>query len=308
MRNTNKKTSARRMAERSGACISDNGTYNPGQSSGAPPEAAAVCDPSDASPVIRPPVPSDEPVLPPLDEKFIKIEALSGSSDGEERVVAHAIAMIMIFFGGQLEEFKAALQHSLMRLAGYQKKIAAYTNARNGQSPYIDVLRHSQPWITFDIVQLWILTLVSLTVLAVGLNTMAVMLGESGRRSFENPLVRYFFSFLPMAMPFAFKLLEGEIESQVGRKVYRVLLWLLALCFAFLWTTLVSHAFSGGASTGESLARAISLNATTTGQDDYAQWFLCIGSLAEGLFAASLWLSIQRLVEKHQLSQRVPNP
>lgn len=296
------------MAKCSGAGISDNGTYNPGQSPGAPPEAAAVCDPSDASPVTRPPLPSDNPVLPPLDEKFIKIEALSGSADGEERVAQHAAATITKCFGGQLAEARGAQQDSKERIAGYQRKIELYSATRNGQDPYVDVVRHSQPWTTFDTVQLWILALVSLIVLAVGLNTMAVMLGESGRRSFENPLVRYFFSFLPTAMPFALKLLESEIESQLGRKVYRVILWLFALFFGFLWTILVSHAFSGGASTAESLARAISLNATTTGQDDYAQWFLCIGSFAEGLFAASLWLSIQRLVEKHQSSQRVPNP
>jgi hypothetical protein len=205
-----------------------------------------------------------------------------------------------------LKEAKEALEKKIQSNKtelGDLRGLAAKTD------PFTEIPGDGTPWATFDLLKVGILSLVSLVLLAVGMLSVGQILLASGVPGFEHPVRAYLFSFVPVAAAFILKNIAGLFAPDRPRRRFTALVQSTGLLLAFAWAALFVITFPGMISSpGEIVDNLLSETALAQGSGATGQALLLVGLLAEIFLAAGCWIEIERLVDRHQLARRIPNP
>jgi hypothetical protein len=246
--------------------------------------------------------------VPEHDKDFIKSIAAFNALDGKQKVEEHARSRILRLHGQELGQLVEARDQAQENLNGIHREVQEHTAILEETDRYHEISTHNEPWTRFDVFQVISYGLASLSLLAVGLNSMARVLMASGIRAFEHPLPCYLFSMIPLVFPFAFKALGQLFARSFARKMYRVAIWLLGIGFASVWVWMFAKTFSGMTQDVSDILNSIRLDSPLQETGDF-KWLLIVVSIfTEGFFAAGCWLTIEAICEKHQLCKRVANP
>jgi hypothetical protein len=244
---------------------------------------------------------------PEPDKDFIKTAALSGQPDGKAKVAAYSEAKMLKGHGQELQQLSEASAQSQDNLRGIERNIKELTQILGETDRYQEIRTANEPWNWIDRVQIIVYGIASITLLAVGLNSMARVLMSSGLPAFEHLLPCYLFSMIPILFPFAFKAIGRLFNTSSARKRYHVAVWIVGVLFGVAWVFLFARTFSGVTQSATDIINNLSLDQTASGARG-ANWLLiAVGIFAEGFFAAGCWLTIEAICEKHLLSKRVVN-
>lgn len=250
-----------------------------------------------------------QPVVEPtVDKKLIRTLAITRGAGGE--------AECRIVHLNQFESGNAELLAQAQRLdeqlkveeEGADRHIHELTAIQNRTDRYREQAEPSAPWTGFDIVQVVVLALMSVVLLAVGINTNASVLQSSGIPVFEDLWRAYLFSFIPVGLAVAVKVPGSHISLKSRRLAYTYCVWGLGLLFGVVWAVEFARTFPGMTqSTAEIIA---SLTDPRAGDSDgHANGsFVLVAMLAEVFLAGGCWLTIQLISEKHAPSSRTDNP
>ncbi len=242
--------------------------------------------------------------LPSINKDFIRSLAIAKGPSGEPDVRDYHKRL----FNEQNSEPLARCQHLQKHLAGerrgIQRHLQELSDVIQHTERYQEVNDASVPWTTFDQIKVGVLGVVSVLLLLVGVNSIAQVLLASGIPGFESPLRTYLFSFVPVGLALLFEFPRTHLAKHESRQLYSWLVMFVALVFGVCWVCGFARTFPGMT---QSVADLInSLGQPRRGEPDHS--LIVVSILAETLLAASCWLTIETIVEKHDSLTRIENP
>lgn len=164
-----------------------------------------------------------------------------------------------------------------------------------------DVEGHKLPWTGWDVAQAVFYFGSMFALVAVGLRSMSIVLGESAIEAFEEPMNRLLYSLVLAALATGLKSLWAHADS---RSAKRAVFWIVALTgivFATAWAWLFADTFgrelSAGVPTFEMTGEEFD---SSSDAGHGSPWLVFFGIIAEACLAAVFWIRGSIIVEKHQ--------
>jgi hypothetical protein len=246
---------------------------------------------------------------PTVNMDFIQSIALTQGIKGEPSVRNYH-DKLFIETTAEQSEISYHLMHQVESdIVGIQKHIQDLSAINLRTKRYQELHNKSIPWTRFAEVQIVLLMLVSVILLAVGINTIAQVLFASGIPGFDNPWRCYLFTFIPAGLPFVIKYLGMQWTDPSSKKTYTVMVWILGLISGIIWVRMFSVAFPSLTQSASAIINSLAQGQAINGNDlQSSGWFITVTIFTEALLAAGCWLSIDAIVDKHQPSVRVDNP
>jgi hypothetical protein len=248
-------------------------------------------------PIVAPPMTDTDGVLAALvrqdasDNDVVMLHsALHGASAGRDAPL----------FEGLLDLVDRHIEQ-VVRHRNHLRRVAASTDV------FVEVAGEGTPWTVFGCVKVGTLALVSVALLVVGSLSIGQILMASGIPGFEQGFRAYLFSIVNIGGAFILKNLASLLPSGPGRRRFAGFVNVFGLLFAVAWAALFVGTFGQMTSDpGEVIGDLLAAD----GNDDSAtgQTLLFAGLLAEMFLAGGCWIEIERIVEGHRMSRRVPNP
>jgi len=213
------------------------------------------------------------------------------------------------------DEANARLEEQTLRLRDNFKTevaladghIVELSSLRDSTPPYHELPGAGVPWTNFARFQVCFFATLSALLLAVGLNTNALVLMASGIPGFEKPVRAYLFSLIPIGIAVALKALGSLFESRHHRWRYLVGIWVVGLLFSLTWARLFAITFPGLTQTAADIVRSLS-DVNEQSHSAASGGLVFVGVLAEAFIAAGCWLMVQKIVEHHRPWIRRDNP
>jgi hypothetical protein len=202
-------------------------------------------------------------------------------------------------------ELMTKCQHMLKHLAGEAEGIARHllelSQIIQKTDRYQELNDTTEPWTKFEVAKAVGFGLLSVLMLLVGMNSIAQVLLASGIPGFESPGRAYLFSFVPVGLALLFKLPRTLLTTRGARKAYTWLVFSGAFVFGVCWVIEFARTFPGMT---QSVADIInSLGRPSRSSSDHT--LIVVSILAEALIAASCWITIEVIVEKHEPPARI---
>lgn len=226
-------------------------------------------------------------------QKFHELSHIN-SPAGRDEPIFEGMERTLVQHDRQLQDHIADLQ-----------KIAARTD------PYIEIPgpEGGTPWTAFDSIKVGALSTVSIALLVVGQLSVSQILLASGVPGFEQSFRAYLFSIVTLAASFVLKNMANQFSPGPPRRRFAQLVAVIGLSLAVGWTWLFVNTFPGMLSSPVLLVDKLMLGTTLSpGSEATGQYLLLIGLLGEIFLAAACFIEIERLIDSHNLSQRVSNP
>ncbi len=277
------------------------GSASNGWKAGSYVEAAGLAPESilDLSKIPVPDKPNAEKL--PLDEAFIE-NGLTWE-DGEARVAEHHRHRFRSWFAGAVEQmvqnrdlinlYVEALQHKTRFLSRRVKDLDEFVRHDREE----DV---GKPWSAFAIAGASLLGLFSLALLAMGVNTLATYLKDSGIVMFvEQPAVAYLLSALNIGLAGLLKIGFSWCASDQARRTYFASLWGVGLVSGLTWLVTFSIIFPNIGAQGIDDVIANLENQSSSREAILQGLFVCSQLIGEICVAAAMWVHLEGLIDQH---------
>lgn len=249
-----------------------------------------------------------EIVEPEIDKPTLRMKAFTSGRAGESDVRETAAHSFGAVNNSHVEEIHGILELLEHAIAGAGKHIREISGGMNPAKRYIHTNASGTPWTKASRILFWFFIIISIALLAVGINTDANVLRASGIPAFENPIAAYLFSGIPIALAACLKGLSAYVEGDSRRRIYIIIVWVIGFVFGVLWAFLFAETFRGLTQTTAEIVRSLAESGTAT-EAPSANWvFVFVAILAETFLSAGCWLTAQTISEKHQLEELTDNP
>lgn len=248
--------------------------------------------------------------LPGKDMDYIRATAITNSQGGEADVRDHCSRQ----FGAEnaeLEEECRRLTHLVAAdISGVERQLGELSRLLSTTERYLESVGTAVPWTPMARTNVICLLVLSVLLLAVGINTNATVLMSSGISAFATPFRAYLFSLIPIGIAAAFKVPCSHIEQRKHRVLYTLVIWMIGIVFGIIWAGMFASTFPGMTQDTASLIDSLTNASTTANPEGHSSngSFIFVAILAEALLAAGCWLTAQLIIEKHQPSTRTDNP
>jgi hypothetical protein len=243
----------------------------------------------------------------PLPDRLnIRTAAHSGPA-GLVRTIEYHSAQFGAVLGGSLIALRQVATDIAGNYAGIAELEARKSRRLRETEPYIDVSGPGLPWSWSARACVAFLLVFSLAMIGVGLNTIAVVLQNSGLRGFESPTRAFLFSLVTIGVAVGLKFLPRFFPSDRARRNYGIAVWLTGVVLGGVWACLFSRTFPGMTqSASEILANAMS-GSETSSDPSSGWWLILCGLLAEAFIAAGCWLTIETVANRYTCKRRLAN-
>ena len=242
--------------------------------------------------------------LQPISKDYVRSFAIAKGPSGEPDVRKFHAHLFNEQNSGLLAKCQHLQKHLAGERRGIQRHLQELSDVIQHTERYQEVNGPSVPLTTYEQVKVGVLVVLSMLLLLVGINSTAQVLLASGIPGFESPLRTYLFSFVPVGLALLFKLPRTHLANRESRRCYSWLVMFAALVFGVCWVCTFARTFPGMT---QSVADLInSLGQLRRGEPDHS--LIVVSILAEALLAASCWLTIEAIVEKHDSLTQIENP
>jgi hypothetical protein len=173
----------------------------------------------------------------------------------------------------------------------------------------LEVLGDGTPWTLWDLACAIVFGVLSVVFLLVAINTIATTLLANAL--IDNRVQAYLFAATPLAVALVLKCLASVFNVEAEKRRYIAVVQVTGILLGLSWIPVFAHTFPG---IGATLAGSLSLNpdalwdGSGAGPGSSNKLLTACQLLAETFLAAGVWLHIQRLVDKHQVTRYEPNP
>lgn len=249
-----------------------------------------------------------EIVVPEVDCVGIRTTAIALGRAGESVVRETSARAFGAANNEHVEEIHGVLPLIEDTVKGAQKHAKEISGSMNPKDRYIHVNKNGTPWNKADLVKVWLLLILSVLLLAVGLNTNATVLRASGIRAFENGIGAYLFSGIPIALAACLKALAAHIDDSGRRRLYTVGVWVIGFSFGIAWAFLFAGTFPGLTQSTAEVVRSLTEAGSGTQPPESNVSFIFVAIMAEAFLAAGAWLTAHAIAEKHELEEITDNP
>jgi hypothetical protein len=175
--------------------------------------------------------------------------------------------------------------------------------SRSQIEDHVVVRREGTNWTKWDLGVAIVLGLLSVVFLVVALNTIASSLLASAW--IDDPVRAYLFAATPLAVAVALKCF-GSVFVEIERQRYVACVLATGILLGLSWIPVFVHSFPGvGASLVELDSSSLWDGAGSPGS---SKLLIACQLLAETFLAAGVWLHVQQLVSKHQVTTYEHNP
>ncbi len=252
---------------------------------------------------------AQQPVrMPREDKELIRALAITRGHSGEPECCDYHTRSIDSSNAELLEQCRRLDEQVRVEESGAQRHIEELTRILEHTDRYREQAEPTVPWTNFDIVQIVLLALMSLVLLAVGINTNASVLQSSGIPVFENLWRAYLFSFIPVGLAVAVKMPGSHIALKSRRLAYTYGVWGLGLLFGVVWAVQFANTFPGMTQSTADIIASLTDPSAGANQGHSNNSFVLVAMLAEVFLAGGCWLTIQLISEKHAPCTRTDNP
>jgi hypothetical protein len=246
----------------------------------------------------------------PLNRRIGRL-ILAAASSVQDRIdevresVQHEFLSVFGEFLVLLRQTEADVVHNYLALSGLERGLSRIAKDTD---PYLYKSAEGKPWTWGARLSVASLVILSLVMIAVGLNTVAVVLMNSGLRGFEDPARAYLFSLVILGVAAGLKSLQHFLKSDSDKRVYSIGGWSFGLALGLTWAVLFARIFDGMAIDAATLINGLtSSGATEPPRNGYGWCLILAGLLAEAFLAAGSWLTVEAIAKHHQSQERFPN-
>ena len=205
-----------------------------------------------------------EIVEPEIDKPTLRMKAFTSGRAGESDVRETAAHSFGAVNNSHVEEIHGILELLEHAIAGAGKHIREISGGMNPAKRYIHTNASGTPWTKASRILFWFFIIISIALLAVGINTDANVLRASGIPAFENPIAAYLFSGIPIALAACLKGLSAYVEGDSRRRIYIIIVWVIGFVFGVLWAFLFAETFRGLTQTTAEIVRSLAESGTAT--------------------------------------------
>ncbi|MCX6896633.1 MAG: Yip1 family protein [Verrucomicrobia bacterium] len=249
-----------------------------------------------------------EIVEPEIDKPALRITAFTNGRAGESGVRETAARNFGALNNQHVEEIHGVLEMLEHAIAGAGRHIREISNGMNPAKRYIHTNTAGTPWTRASRVLFWFFIIISVVLLAVGINTNANVLRSSGIPAFENLIAAYLFSGIPIALAACLKGLFSYVQGDSRRRVYIIVVWVIGFLFGVIWAYLFAEIFRGITQSTAEIVRSLTEAGSATAAPNSNWVFVFVAIIAETFLSAGCWLTAQTIAEKHQLEELADNP
>lgn len=253
-------------------------------------------------------VASQAVLVPREDKEFIRATAITRGHGGEADCRDYHTRCFDSNNAELLEQCRRLDEQLRVEESGAQRHIKELSQILEHTDRYREQAEPTVPWTKFDMVQVGLFALMSIVLLAVGINTNASVLQSSGIPVFENPWRAYLFSFIPVGLALAVKVPGSHISLKSRRLAYTYWVWGLGLLFGVVWAVQFANTFPGMTQSTADIIASLTGPSAGSGDGHSNNSFVLVAMLAEVFLAGGCWLTIQLISEKHAPCSRTDNP
>jgi hypothetical protein len=249
-----------------------------------------------------------EIIDPEIDKPTLRMNAFTSGRAGESGVRETATRNFGAVNNQHVEEIHGVLEMLEHAIAGAGRHIREISNGMNPAKRYIHTNTDGTPWTRASRVLFWFFIVISVVLLAVGINTNANVLRSSGIPAFENLIAAYLFSGIPIALAACLKGLFSYVQGDSRRRIYIIVVWVIGFFFGVCWAYLFAETFQGLTKSIADIVADLAATGTAAATPKSNWIFVFVAILAETFLSAGCWLTAQTIAEKHQLEELADNP
>lgn len=214
-------------------------------------------------------------------------------------------------FDEVMARFEAALRGHAALLAGVLRARRAHVirlqRALNATPAHLVVAGEPRPWTLFAGTKAALLFLAALVLFVIGMSSVARVLQSAGVAGFENPLVAWLFTFIPVATAIVVEIKVSEIEDIARRRLVTRIVGTVGALLGLAWCWAFVRTFPPVAFNPDDLIRSITSDSSNAASDSWSVALMTCQLAAEVFLGATLWLQCERIVRRHRPTGKVDN-
>lgn len=245
----------------------------------------------------------------PIDVNYIETVALTEGLAGRNEVEK--------YFGDEMDFANSDMLGKTQRTAALvaedekvaAQKVESISVELDNLPRYVKKEEYGVPWTPLPRIKFFVLLIFSLVLLAIGINTTASILQASGLSGFELFWRAALFSAIAPFIAVILELIGDLFDTPKARKTYRGAVLVAALGLGIVWVITFAELFPG---LGQTISQIVQDLASAQGDDEQRRllerFFICVSLLAESFMAASCWLTMEAIAERHEPPGCQDNP